>query len=131
MKATTKTIEPCLGIPVRFSPAARVICDSRGIWRWKEIVVGPDFFRFPPAEQQALLLHEAGHCLRFHVERRILAILTRPWAVAGLCRAQEYEADNFVRSAGRGLALASAFSRLRSAPGPFHPPLSERISRLI
>lgn len=126
----TTTTEPCLGIPVRFDPKLKVICDSRGIWRWKEIVVGPDFARFPPGEQMALLLHEAGHCKMFHVERRLAALFT-PWVIPALCREQERAADRFVRSLGHGAALASALARISAPEGPFHPPASERISRLI
>lgn len=127
---TTKTIEPCLGIPVRYDEKHRSIVDSRGVWRWKEIVVGPDFFRFPPAEQAALLLHEAGHVKLQHLEKRLLCLFT-PWRIPALCRAQEFEADAFVRSIGYARQLAGAFSRLQSTPSPLYPPLSERLQRLI
>jgi hypothetical protein len=123
-------IEPCLGIPVRYDPAARAICDSRGLGRWQEIVIGPQFLRFPPAEQQAMLLHEAGHCKMLHVKRRLFALLT-PWKLRAICREQEFEADRFVRAIGYGAELARAFSRMREQESPLHPPLTERIQRLI
>lgn len=68
----------CLGIPVRYDPSSRVIVDSRGMWRWKEIVIGPGFLSFPPREQGALLLHEAGHCKCNHIARLAWFIARSP-----------------------------------------------------
>lgn len=129
-KTTTRTSEPFLGIPVRYDENLKSICESRGVFRWKEIVVGPDFARFPAGEQAALLTHEAGHCKRFHVERRLLALLT-PWRLKRLCIEQEFEADRFARAMGFGPLLASAFARLAPAKQVLHPPRHERIMRLI
>ncbi len=72
----------CLGIPVRYDARSKAIVDSRGFWRWKEIVVGPGFFAFPPREQGALLLHEAGHCKCNHVLKLALFILRSPRRIA-------------------------------------------------
>jgi Zn-dependent protease with chaperone function len=128
-------IDACLGIKVRYDGKARIISDSRGIWRWKEIVVGPDFLRFPPAEQQALLLHEVAHCKLRHLEKRLQKLwllLWRPSRLFALCKEQEFEADRFVAAMGFGHTLAQAFGRIQSSGAdPLHPTLQERIERLV
>ncbi len=124
-----------MGIPVVFDPELEVIADSRGLFRWKMIFVGPKIRAFPPREQQALLIHEVGHCKLRHLERRILAALYLifwPPALARFCRAQEFQADLYVAHCGYGRDLAQAFMRFKSgAGGVFHPPLPERIARLL
>lgn len=72
------TTNSCLGIPVRYDLGLKVLVDSRGIWRWKEIVVGPGFFMFPPREQQAMLLHEVGHCKMNHVAKLLWFVVRSP-----------------------------------------------------
>ncbi len=134
-KPKTINLNPCLGIPVVYDPALKVIADSRGLARWKKVFVGPVFCAFPPREQQALLLHEVGHCKLRHLERRLLAALVLlfwPPALARYCRAQEFQADLFVLHCGYGKDLAQAFLRLRSThASPLHPPLQARIARLL
>lgn len=120
----------CLGIPVRYDAHLKIISDSRGIWRWQEIVVGPLFTAFPPREQQAILLHEAGHCKMRHVEHRLLALLA-PWTIPRLCREQEFAADRFAAECGFGADLARAFLRLKAPATALHPPVEERIGRLL
>lgn len=122
-----------LGIPVRYDPKFKGISDSRGLGRRKIIVVGPVFTRFPPKEQAAILLHEAGHCRLRHLEKRIARlwmILWSPRRLAALCVAQELEADRFAAAHGHGPDLARAFARLGSVDTPLHPPLAIRIARL-
>ena len=132
-----KTIETaCMGIPVIYDPAMEnPISNCRGIFRWKKIFVGPAFMRFPPREQAALLIHEVGHCKMFHLEKRILAALALvfwPPALVRLCNAQEFQADLFAAHCGYGRDLANAFLRVQSAePIPLHPPIAERIARLL
>lgn len=130
--AKPKRIElnPCLGIPVRFDPNQKTICESRGLGFLKKVFVGPAFLAFPPREQQALLLHEVGHCKLRHLEKRIVALLT-PWRTARVCREQEFEADRFAAGCGYGADLARAFLRIQAVPDPLHPPKEERIRRLI
>ena len=126
-------IAPCLGIPVRFDAKYTGILDSRGLWRWKKIFVGPAFLAFPPREQQALLLHEVGHCKLKHLEKRLRSLwllFWRPRALAVLCRAQELEADRFAAACGYGAELAEAFRRMKHVDSPLHPHISERIARL-
>jgi len=124
-----------LGVPVRYDPQAKMISDSRGLWRWKKIVVGPMFWiNFDEREKQAILLHEAGHCKMFHLEKRILRLplmLVRPSFVASYCRAQEFAADQFAAGCGYAQDLARALSKIRAGGGPLHPDLPTRIARLL
>lgn len=123
----------CLGIPVCYLSDFNGISDSRGLWRWKKIVVGPTFTRFPPREQAAMLLHEVGHCKLYHLEKRLLRLwrlLWHPSQLAAYCMQQEFEADRFVSGCGYGADLARAFSRLTEGNAALHPPLSLRIERL-
>lgn len=137
-------IAPCLGIPVRIDLRAtywfgepRPIANSQGIFRWKEIVVGPLFMQFPSREQMAMLLHEAAHCLMRHHELRILNLWRIFWppSMFRYCRAQEYAADRFVLGMGYGPDFARMLSRVEGeAPWPmslYHPPRKDRIERLI
>lgn len=127
------TTNKCLGIPLLYDDSLRTISESRGLWRWKKIFVGPALLAFPPREQQAIVLHEAGHCKLNHIEKRILALwrIFRPSLLALLCIEQEFEADRFVKGCGYGQDLAHAFMRLSPTSDPLHPPLEERISRLL
>ncbi len=135
MKAETIKLDPCLGIPVVYDPALKVIADSRGLARWKKVFVGPVFRAFPPREQQALLLHEVGHCKLRHLERRLAAALVLifwPPALATYCKRQEFQADLFAAHCGYGRELAAAFMRVKSvSQSPLHPPIEERIARLL
>lgn len=110
------------------------LCESRGIWRWKKIVVGPPFTRFPPREQQAILLHEVGHAKLKHVEQRLLAawkIILAPLAFARLAVQQEHQADAFARGCGYGPDLARALARCSVGPvESLHPNTLDRIARL-
>lgn len=122
-----------MGVPVRYDPKAKFISESRGIGRWKKIVVGPALLEFPERERQAIRLHEVAHCKMFHVERRIgklWMLLCCPAQLRQLCIDQEHAADAFVRSCGYGLDLARAFSRLDVESHFLHPPVTERIARL-
>ena len=124
----------CLGIPIRYDPSAKMISDSRGLWPFKKIVVGPALRAFPEREQQAILLHEVGHCKMFHLEKRLLRVVTslfRPRLIAAYCQAQEFAADQFAAGCGYGMELASAFTRIKSNGDPLHPRLDARIARLI
>lgn len=124
----------CLGIEVRYDENMKFISESRGLWPFKKIVVGPLLRSFPEREQQAILLHEVGHCKMFHLEKRILRIFTaffRPKLIIAYCQAQELAADQFAAGCGYALDLAHAFSRLKPVPDRWHPPRDTRISRLL
>lgn len=111
------------------------ICESRGIWRWTEIVVGRAFDYFSSREQQAILLHEAGHIKLHHGAQRIRwlwLVLFSPRRFADLCVEQEFQADRFAANCGYGSDLASALSRLKTgSSGSLHPNSVERIARLL
>ena len=127
-------IAPCHGVPVVFDPRQRTISEARGIWRWKKIFVGPQFLGFDDREQQALLLHELGHCKLRHLEKRLLRLwlIVIPSRLRALCVEQEFEADLFAARCGFGPALAGVFMRLRAHDdSPLHPELQSRIERLL
>lgn len=129
-----KALPLCHGIRVVYDPTTASISDSRGLWRWKQIVVGNNFFRFPPREQQAILLHEVGHCKLRHLEKRILStwlVVCAPRRLMELCVEQEFEADRYAAAAGFGEDLARAFSRIKGESNLLHPPLEERRRRLV
>lgn len=115
------TLHPCL-------------CESRGIWRWRKIVIGRAFLAFPPREQQAILLHEVGHVKMGHIWQRAKAfwkVIFRPTAFAALCQRQEFEADRFAAHCGYGAELAQVLGRVQPAQNAMHPPAAERIARLL
>lgn len=120
-----------LGIPIHYDEKARIISDSRGLWPFKRIVVGPAFWRFGPREMQAILLHEVAHCKLFHLERRLLRAIFFPGSIKEFCFAQEFQADNFVALTGYGKDLASVFSKVKQTEQILHPPTAERIERLL
>lgn len=127
-------LHPVQGIPVRYDEKFAGISDSRGLWRWKRIYIGPAFLHFPPREQVALLLHEVAHCKLYHLEKRLARIWLALFGTQELfdyCQAQEYEADRYVLMCGYGVELAQAFLRVNERPDPLHPPRSERIARLV
>ena len=126
-------LTPCLGIPVYYDPGLKNISDSRGLWWWKKIVLGPGFLQLSGREGCAVLLHEAGHCKLRHLEKRITMawlVLVSPQRLLRICLEQEYEADRFAAGCGYGADLMRLFCRLQQAAGPFHPELSQRIARL-
>lgn len=122
-----------LGIPVRYLPKFKGLSDSRGLGRWKAIVVGPAFVRLPADQQAAVLLHEAGHCKLRHLERRLARLWLLLWSprrLSAYCINQEFEADRFAAQHGFGQSLAALFTRLSAVDTPLHPPLYIRIQRL-
>ena len=128
-----KSLWPCLGIPVFYDPKLKNISDSRGLWRWKKIVVGPAFFRLDEREAGAVLLHEAGHVKLRHLEKRLTMlwlVLISPQKLLRICVEQEFEADRFAARCGYGADLTRLFHRLAREPQMFHPSLDERIARL-
>lgn len=127
-------LPPCLGVRVTYSEKQRVIADSRGLGRFRRVVVGPAFFLFPPREQQAILLHEVAHCKMKHLEQRMRSlwmVFVRPLKLRDLCIEQEHAADRFVAGCGFGPDLARAFGRLRKTRALLHPPVADRITRLL
>lgn len=62
------------GIPVRLNTASRHLAEARGLWPFKTIVVNAEFFGLDHREQYAVLWHEVGHCVHFHLEKRLLLV---------------------------------------------------------
>lgn len=126
-------LTPCCGIPTFYDPELKNISDSRGIWRWKKIILGNAFHQLSEREAKAVLLHEVGHCKLRHLEKRLTMlwlVLWNPQKLLRLCIEQEYEADRFAARMGYGMDLVQLFCRMQRQQGPFHPELSERIARL-
>jgi hypothetical protein len=119
------------GIPVSVDRKSPHLARARGVWPFKRITVNPDWFRLPYGEQQAVLAHEAGHCLGFHLEIRI-ALLPLCWTkrVQKIARDHEYAADAFAARAGWGVDLLQFVFRSRMAAHPFYPSTHERAQRL-
>lgn len=134
----------CMGVPVEFDPDLPYISDSRGLFRWKRIVVGKSFFALTSREKQAVLAHEAGHCKLKHLEKRILRLwlLVMPKRLLAYCHRQEYEADQFSKACGFGEAMVSLLEKVALVQSDgnaaqtqlvgslYHPPLQSRIERL-
>ena len=124
------------GVPVRHDPDSKLIADARGIWPLKWIAVGNGWFKLPFAEQRAVLLHEAGHALKLHLEVRLLflPLFWTGWVQQLACR-QELVADRFAVENGGGHDLLRFLTRCPgNARGPFHPSAHERqqhLSQLI
>jgi hypothetical protein len=124
------------GVPVRYDPDNPHVADARGLWPRKWIAVGRQWLTLPFAEQEAVLLHEAAHALKCHLEIRLL-LLPFFWlpAVARLAHRQELNADRFAVEHGAGHHLLRFLARCPGVHGgPFHPDPRERqrhLSRLI
>lgn len=122
------------GIPVVADGASPWIADARGFWPLKRIVVGWRWFCLSEREREAVLLHEAAHCLRWHMEKRLLylpLLFLRPAVAKALCAKQECEADWFAAKVGYGAELAAVLKRFPPEGGAFYPSLDERLPRLM
>ena len=121
------------GIVVRFDEDFPGVAESRGIWPFKRIVVGARFFHMHGSTQRAVLLHEAGHCKLFHMERRILALpalFLNPGFANDLCVRQELQADKFAADKGFGVELLALIRRMEGDHGRFYPSRERRIAQL-
>ncbi len=118
------------GVPVAYLPTSPLMADARGVWPLKRIVVGPRWMKIASErERLAVLAHEAAHCLKWHLEKRILAVLLlfiRPQFAARLCIEQELDADEFAARAGFGVELLSVLEREREESGMFYPSNAQR-----
>jgi hypothetical protein len=129
----TQIPDDILGIPIRFDANYKGLADSRGLWRWKSIVIGVQFLMLGPAHKLAVLYHEACHCLRHHMEKRVIALpmlFIRPAFSMRLCAEQEMEADAFAAANGYGKDLLDVLTRFGGEPGTFYPSNEERVTRL-
>lgn len=113
-----------LGIPVVFDPRCATLAVARGLWPFKRIAVGPEWYRLDVGERLGVLFHEAGHCVGLHMEKRLAAaplLFIAPGFIRRFTHAQEIEADRFAADQGYALDLARV---LESRPAPeslFYP----------
>lgn len=123
--------------PVRRDPKCRDVARSLGIWPFKSIVLGDAWFLLTAYEQQAVLMHEVGHCRLWHKELKLLMLPFAycKWAQAASKR-HEFEADAFAVRSGHGFGMLQLTHRsvraqwvLDAIPGP--PTLEQVIDRLI
>ena len=122
-----------LGIPVFVDESSHLTADSRGIWPWKKIVLGISFFYLERREKEAVLLHEAAHCKKFHMERRIAAIpllFLRPAFANEIAISHEIEADRFAAERGFAVELLSVLRKIGGKEGRFYPTFDERAKHL-
>lgn len=110
--------------------------ETVGFAFWKHIRTGAAFDELPELEAHAIVMHEAGHIRHWHIERRLLWILSgrvlwNPEGFFAACARQELEADDYAAAHGYGLALASFLSKLPDTPQDGYPPVHERIARLL
>ncbi len=85
-----------LNFPVRADERYAGVALACGLWPLKYILVGKAWFGLTPYEQQAALMHEAGHCTLWHKEIRLL-LLPFAWTkwAQKIARSHEFEADAF------------------------------------
>lgn len=110
--------------------------ETAGFLFWKHIRTGAALESLPEDEAHAIVMHEIGHIRHWHVEKRLIWILSgralwNPEAFFALCARQELEADDYAAAHGYGLALASFLSKLPDALQDGYPPVHERIARLL
>jgi Zn-dependent protease with chaperone function len=108
--------------------------ETVGFAFWKTIRTGKAFESLSPEEAHAVIAHEEGHIVHWHIEKRILRLLIavfRPQRFYDLCAAQEFEADDYAKARGYGPALAAFLARLPDAPQDGYPTTQERIARLL
>lgn len=135
--ARLQQAENIFSVPVRYDPKRPGVAWACGVWPWKSIVVGMAWFGLTPAEQQAALWHELGHCRLWHMEQRIAIVLFAyfKWAQK-LARRHEFEADAFAVAHGHGFGMLRIIHRsmrsewaFRERVGP--PTIDEVIERLL
>ena len=122
-----------MGVPIEVDAGSHLIADARGIWPSKKIVVGATYFALTEGEKRAVLHHEAAHCLKFHLEKRLLALpllFLRPGIATSIAVNQELEADAFAAECGLGVELLSFLTRMVGKDGQFYPARAERMAAL-
>jgi hypothetical protein len=119
------------GIPIFYNPQSKQLAEAKGIWPWKRIIVGPAWFSLNSGSRMAVLMHEAKHCLAFHLEKRLL-MLPLFWTtwVLKVTHRQEMDADAFAVEQGYGVELLGVIQRFRVEDGDFYPTYAERAKHL-
>jgi hypothetical protein len=121
-----------LGIRIVVDMDSDAMAEARGMLWWKKIVVGRAFFNLTLLEQNAVLSHEAGHILRHHFLRRLLALpllFLRPALAQSIAVKHELEADRFCAERGLGPELLCVLGKLTHG-GRFYPEQNVRLAAL-
>lgn len=123
-----------LGIKVKLDPSIPGLAKARGIWPFRRIYIGQRWYMLTDRQQMAVLMHEAGHCKMFHLEKRVamrwLSPIRSSW-VLKICMEQEFEADEFAAQQGYGLALIEILNELDLVTTPSNSSFGERASRIL
>ena len=123
-------IDTICGVPVHYSSEAGV-ARAIGLWPRKRILVGPLWFALPPSERQAVLYHEAKHCLAFHMEIRLLLVpLCWLGSVRRLAQRQELAADRHAADNGYGMEMLRFVRRMQDVDDEFYPSVHDRCAHL-
>lgn len=109
--------------------------ETVGFAFWKTIRTGEAFETLSPEEAHAVITHEEGHIRYWHIEKRMLWVLSgraffNPEGFFALCATQELEADDYAAKRGHGAALAAFLAKLPDTPKDGYPSNKERIARL-
>lgn len=85
---------------------------------WGTIILGKDFYRLTPTEQDAVLAHERGHIAHRHAWKRIWWFVTlraffKTQEFFDECRKHEKEADRYAVERGHRAGLVSVLFRLQ------------------
>ena len=120
-----------LGIPVYFKPDTHEVAYSTGIWPFKRIVIGPRWLQLDTDERMGVLMHEAKHCLAFHLEIRLL-LLPLFWTdwVLRIAHRQELDADAFAIEQGYGAGILRVIVRFREQD-EYYPSFNDRYDAAI
>lgn len=110
--------------------------ETVGFAFWKTIRTGTAFERLPVDQALAVVKHEEGHIRHWHIEKRLLWVLSgraflQPERFFAMCAAQEMEADDYACVRGFGEPLAEFLATLPDAPQDGYPPVQDRIARLL
>jgi hypothetical protein len=122
-----------LGIPVLVDMHTHIPAQAKGLWPFKRIVLGQGFFYLGLREKEAVLHHEACHCRRFHLERRLCAIpllLVAPRVAEKIAIEHELEADRAAVHRGFGAELLRVLHKLHGPGGQFHPSTDTRAAAI-
>ena len=120
-----------LGIPVYFNPATTEVAYATGLWPFKAITIGPRWLELDEGERMGVLMHEAKHCLAFHLEIRLL-LLPLMWTrwVLRITHQQEMDADAFAVEQGHGAGLLRVVARFRERD-EYYPSFNERYRNMV
>ena len=100
------------------------------------VVTGRHFNRLHEIEKAAVIAHERGHIYHMHQLKRIWWLVSFQWnSIPERCHAQEFQADRYAVTAGKGEGLMRFLARFHSHKSPpnytsLHPPVEDRLKRI-